>query len=68
MEGKDLIEWIVNKFKKLIGLAPISEKVDVYIMDKYVKGLDKTGIHFGMNFTKNDERTDLLRTYVNSNI
>jgi len=68
VEQKNIVEEIVNKFKKVVSLDSFKTKIDSFLQAEYKKGLEQAEIKFNMNFIPNNQNLAFLNKYVNDNI
>jgi len=68
IEQKNIVEEIVNKFKKIISLDSFRVKVDSFLQAEYKKGLEQAELKFNMNFVPNNQALGFLNKYVNDNL
>lgn len=68
IEQKNIIEQIVNKFKKIFSLDSFRITINKFLDAEYSRGLEESEIKFNMNFTSNNQDTSFLNKYVNENL
>jgi len=68
IEGKDIIDYLVSKFSKIINLARFKSQINEWVANEYKGGLEVAGIKFDMNFVSNDRELNFLQDYVFNNL
>lgn len=68
IEQKNIVEQIVNQFKKVLTLDKFRSKINSFVDSEYKQGLEKAELEFDMNFVPNRQQTSILQNYVNENI
>jgi len=68
IEVKNIIDWIINKFIKIINIEHFKLKVSDFISEEYTKGITNSEIEFNMNFVSNEKEISFLNDYVFNNL
>ena len=62
------VDGIIKRLSKIFQITIPFQVINDTVIKFYDQGLEEMEMKFGMNFTRNDSRVDLLRSYVSDNI